>query len=396
MKTNFTFKAGALRRVLLLVVMMSLWQVGWAADSFKKMVRDGVTYYYGVSNHFADKYGTNIALVGVGTILFEDDYDPIISEIMLPKQATIKILSDVTADGITYPVVGFYDGDKILGSKNCVNIYEDVVKDIYFTRFFPDCLYVKNYTYPPTVEGRVTPQTVVHVSESMMDELIKRDDLFCRVTDGKRWYSNWNDYIDSDEATYFPLKMKQGDAIYELNYPADQNFSAVYTVGKYQPEITVPLTVNDGNIDLPVNSVSINFSMNSASKKVNLYLQKLIDINTKYHKYAVKQLTVNVPTSLYDAAVAKYGQRFTVTDGLHSNENIVKTYTDDAGFEYKITIQDGARSVELTKIPDTEEVRVPEKMHYAGQDVAINSLSFNSCGNNVKKHLFRQSVANKL
>lgn len=84
----------------------------------------------------------------------------------------------------------------------------------------------------------------------------------------------------------------------------------------------------------------------------------------------------------------KYGQRFTVTDGLHSNENVVKTYTDDAGFEYKITIRDGARSVELTKIPDTEEVRVPEKMHYAGQDVAINALTFNSCGNNVKDIYF--------
>uniref|UniRef100_UPI0040297893 hypothetical protein n=1 Tax=Prevotella sp. TaxID=59823 RepID=UPI0040297893 len=391
MKTNFTFKAGSLRRVLLLVVMMSLWQVGWAADSFKKMVRDGVTYYYGVSNHFADKYGTNIALVGVEPTDIKDEDYGTYQAYMLPKQATIKILSDVTADGITYPVVGFYDGTKILDDAtygSSADIYEDVVKDIYFTRFFPRYLGVLNYTYPPAVEGRVTPQTVVHVSESMMDELIKRDDLFCRVTDGKRWYSNWMDYIDSDEATYFPLKMKQGDAIYELNYPADQNFSAVYTVGKYQPEITVPLTVNDGNIDLPVNSVSINFVMNSASKKVNLYLQKLIDINTKYHKYAVKQLTVNVPTSLYDAAVAKYGQRFTVTDGLHSNENVIKTYTDDAGFEYKITIQDGTRSVELTKIPDIEEVRVPEKMHYAGQDVAINSLSFNSCGNNVKNIYF--------
>lgn len=394
MKTNFTFKAGSLRRVLLLVVMMSLWQVGWAADSFKKMVRDGVTYYYGASDSFADKYGKNIALVGVEPTKFGDNH---ITENMLPKQATIKILSDVTADGITYPVVGFYDGEEILGEPDyddyayvIVGIYEDVVKDIYFTRFFPDYLNVKNYTLPPTVEGRVTPQTVVHVSESMMDELIKRDVICCRVTDGKRWYSSWIDYSDPDSEGLVssPLKMKQGDAIYELNYPADQNFSAAYTVGKYQPEITVPLTVNDGNIDLPVNSVSINFVMNSASKKVNLYLQKLIDINTKYHKYAVKQLTVNVPTNLYDAAVAKYGQRFTVTDGLHSNENVVKTYTDDAGFEYKITFQDGTRSVELTKIPDTEEVRVPEKMHYAGQDVAINALSFSGCGNNVKDIYF--------
>lgn len=394
MKTNFTFKAGSLRRVLLLVVMMSLWQVGWAADSFKKMVRDGVTYYYGASDSFADKYGKNIALVGVEPTKFGDNH---ITENMLPKQATIKILSDVTADGITYPVVGFYDGEEILGEPDyddyayvIVGIYEDVVKDIYFTRFFPDYLNVKNYTLPPTVEGRVTPQTVVHVSESMMDELIKRDVICCRVTDGKRWYSSWIDYSDPDSEGLVssPLKMKQGDAIYELNYPADQNFSAAYTVGKYQPEITVPLTVNDGNIDLPVNSVSINFSMNSASKKVNLYLQKLIKINTKYHKYAVKQLTVNVPTNLYDAAVARYGQRFTVTDGLHSNENVVETYTDDAGFEYKITIRDGTRSVELTKIPDIEEVRVPEKMHYAGQDVAINALSFNSCGNNVKDIYF--------
>lgn len=395
MKTNFTFKAGSLRRVLLLVVMMSLWQVGWAADSFKKMVRDGVTYYYGVSDSFADKYGKNIALVGVEPTKFGDNH---ITENMLPKQATIKILSDVTADGITYPVVGIYDGEQIWGEPDddgysdaiLVGIYEDVVKDIYFTRFFPDYLNVKNYTLPPTVEGRVTPQTVVHVSESMMDELIERDVICCRVTDGKRWYSNWIDTSDPDSEglTYSPLKMKQGDAIYELNYPADQNFSAVYTVGKYQPEITVPLTVNDGNIDLPVNSVSINFVMNSASKKVNLYLQKLIKINTKYHKYAVKQLTVNVPTNLYDAAVARYGQRFTVTDGLHSNENVVETYTDDAGFEYKITIRDGTRSVELTKIPDIEEVRVPEKMHYAGQDVAINALSFNSCGNNVKDIYF--------
>lgn len=389
MKTNFTFKAGSLRRVLLLVVMMSLWHVGWAADSFKKMVRDGVTYYYGVSDHYADKYGKNIALVGVEPTDIKYENYGTYQAYMLPKQATIKILSDVTADGITYPVVGFYDGTKILDDAaygSSADLYEDVVKDIYFTRFFPRYLGVLNYTYPPTVEGRVTPQTVVHVSESMMDELIKRDDLFCRVTDGKRWYSNWNDYIDSDEATYFPLKMKQGDAIYELNYPADQNFSAAYTVGKYQPEITVPLTVNDGNIDLPVNSVSINFSMNSASKKDNLYLQKLIKINTKYHEYAVKQLIVNVPTNLYDAAVARYGQRFTVTDGRNSNENII--YTDEAGFEYKITFQNGTRSAELTKIPDTKEVRVPEKMHYAGQDVAINSLSFNSCGNNVKDIYF--------
>lgn len=265
MKTNFTFKAGSLRRVLLLVVMMSLWQVGWAADSFKKMVRDGVTYYYGASDSFADKYGKNIALVGVEPTKFGDNH---ITENMLPKQATIKILSDVTADGITYPVVGFYDGEEILGEPDyddyayvIVGIYEDVVKDIYFTRFFPDYLNVKNYTLPPTVEGRVTPQTVVHVSESMMDELIKRDVICCRVTDGKRWYSSWIDYSDPDSEGLVssPLKMKQGDAIYELNYPADQNFSAAYTVGKYQPEITVPLTVNDGNIDLPVNSVSINF-----------------------------------------------------------------------------------------------------------------------------------------
>lgn len=392
MKTNFTFNPTSLRRVLLLVVMMSLWHFGWATDSFKKMVRDGVTYYYGVSNAFADKYGTNIALVGVEPTKFGDNH---ITENMLPKQATIKILSDVTADGITYPVVGFYDGEEILGEPDyddyayvIVGIYEDVVKDIYFTRFFPDYLNVKNYTLPPTVEGRVTPQTVVHVSESMMDELIKRDVICCRVTDGKRWYSSRIDYSDPDSEGLVssPLKMKQGDAIYELNYPADQNFSAAYTVGKYQPEITVPLTVNDGNIDLPVNSVSINFSMNSASQKVNLYLQKLIKINTKYHKNAVKQLTVNVPTNLYDAAVARYGQRFTVTDGRNSNENII--YTDEAGFEYKITFQNGTRSAELTKIPDTEEVRVPEKMHYAGQDVAINALTFNSCGNNVKDIYF--------
>ena len=97
---------------------------------------------------------------------------------------------------------------------------------------------------------------------------------------------------------------------------------------------------------------------------------------------------MNVPTNLYDAAVARYGQRFTVTDGLHSNENVVETYTDDAGFEYKITIRDGTRSVELMKIPDIEEVRVPEKMHYAGQDVAINALSFSGCGNNVKDIYF--------
>lgn len=391
MKTNFTFKAGSLRRVLLLVVMMSLWHVGWAADNFKKMVRDGVTYYYGVSNHFADKYGTNIALVGVEPTDIKDEDYGTYQAYMLPKQATIKILSDVTADGITYPVVGFYDGTKILDDatyESSADIYEDVVKDIYFTRFFPRYLGVLNYTYPPTVDGRVTPQTVVHVSESMMDELIKRDDLFCRVTDGKRWYSNWNDYIDSDEATYFPLKMKQGDAIYELNYPADQNFSAVYTVGKYQPEITVPLTVNDGNIDLPVNSVSINFSMNSASKKVNLYLQKLIDINTKYHKYAVKQLTVNVPTSLYDAAVAKYGQRFTVTDGLNRNENFTKDYIDDAGFEYKITYQDGAWSAELLGLANTEEVRVPTHVKYGEHDIAISAVSFSGCGDNVKDIYF--------
>lgn len=391
MKTNFTFKAGSLRRVLLLVVMMSLWQVGWAADSFKKMVRDGVTYYYGVSDHFADKYGTNIALVGVEPTDIKDEDYGTYQAYMLPKQATIKILSDVTADGITYPVVGFYDGTKILDDAtygSSADIYEDVVKDIYFTRFFPRYLGVLNYTYPPTVEGRVTPQTVVHVSESMMDELIKRDDLFCRVTDGKRWYSNWMDYIDSDEATYFPLKMKQGDAIYELNYPADQNFSAVYTVGKYQSEITVPLTVNDGNIDLPVNSVSINFSMNSASKKVNLYLQKLIDINTKYHKYAVKQLTVNVPTSLYDAAVAKYGQRFTVTDGLNRNENFTKDYIDDAGFEYKITYQDGAWSAELLGLPNTEEVREPTHVKYGEHDIAISAVSFSGCGDKVKDIYF--------
>ena len=99
-------------------------------------------------------------------------------------------------------------------------------------------------------------------------------------------------------------------------------------------------------------------------------------------------LLLVVMMSLWHVGWAADSFKKMVSDGLHSNENVVKTYTDDAGFEYKITIRDGTRSVELTKIPDTEEVRVPEKMHYAGQDVAINSLSFNSCGNNVKDIYF--------
>ena len=99
-------------------------------------------------------------------------------------------------------------------------------------------------------------------------------------------------------------------------------------------------------------------------------------------------LLLVVMMSLWHVGWAADSFKKMVRDGLHSNENVVKTYTDDAGFEYKITIRDGARSVELTKIPDTEEVRVPEKMHYAGQDVAINALSFNSCGNNVKDIYF--------
>ncbi len=99
-------------------------------------------------------------------------------------------------------------------------------------------------------------------------------------------------------------------------------------------------------------------------------------------------LLLVVMMSLWHVGWAADSFKKMVSDGLHSNENVVKTYTDDAGFEYKITFQDGTRSVELTKIPDTEEVRVPEKMLYAGQDVAINALSFNSCGNNVKDIYF--------
>ena len=99
-------------------------------------------------------------------------------------------------------------------------------------------------------------------------------------------------------------------------------------------------------------------------------------------------LLLVVMMSLWHVGWAADSFKKMVSDGLHSNENVVKTYTDDAGFEYKITFQDGTRSVELTKIPDTEEVRVPEKMHYAGQDVSINALSFNSCGNNVKDIYF--------
>lgn len=81
-------------------------------------------------------------------------------------------------------------------------------------------------------------------------------------------------------------------------------------------------------------------------------------------------LLLVVMMSLWQVGWAADSFKKMVSNGLHSNENVVKTYTDDAGFEYKIAIQDGTRSVELTKIPDTEEVRVPEKMHYAGQDVA--------------------------
>lgn len=99
-------------------------------------------------------------------------------------------------------------------------------------------------------------------------------------------------------------------------------------------------------------------------------------------------LLLVVMMSLWHVGWAADSFKKMVSDGLHSNENVVKTYTDDAGFEYKITFQDGTRSVELTKIPDTEEVRVPEKMHYAGKDVAINALSFSGCGNNVKDIYF--------
>lgn len=364
----------------MLVLMAALWQVGWAADNFKTLVRDGITYYYGESSKYASKYGNNIALVGteLKKVTLKDYGDFYFN--VLPSQKTIKILSDITVDGTTYPVVAFYDGKDYYDD---VSLDESVVDDIYFTRFYPSYVSQTDYNLSPTVDGRVCPRTVVHVPESLMDEVMTKTDVFFRVTDGKRWYQNEVQYYQT-----YPVQMKVGKALYSLYYPASQSRYATYAFDSFVSEATVAASVNDGFAALPVTTVNLNFTLGSTP--MDLHIQSLVDIKA-YAGSTLSSLTLHVPTSLYDAALEKYGKTSVVTDGIHTGGNIQnfsKVITDEAGFTYKVKYTDGVCSAEVTKLPDTEEVRIPEKVVYNTFDFPVTAVSVTSCGYNVKTIYF--------
>lgn len=365
----------------MLVLMAALWQVGWAADSFKTLVRDGITYYYGESAKYASKYGKNIALVGTELKKFSlKGYGDYYLNV-LPSQKTIKILSDITVDGTTYPVVAFYDGKDYYDD---VSFDESVVDDIYFTRFYPSYVSHTDYDLSPTVDWRVCPRTVVHVPENLMDEVMKKSDVYFRVTDGNRWYQN---SVSEEYNQTYPAQMKVGKALYNLYYPASQSRSADCVFDSYVSEATVPASVNDGYAALPVTAVNLKFGFGTP---VDLHIQSLVDIKT-YSGNNLSLLTVHVPSSIYEAALEKYGKTMTVTDGQHTGGNIqnfTKTITDDAGFTFNVTYKDGVCSAELTKLPDTETVIIPEKVVYMALDFPVTAVSFTQCGSNVKDIYF--------
>lgn len=76
---------------------------------------------------------------------------------------------------------------------------------------------------------------------------------------------------------------------------------------------------------------------------------------------------------------------------VHNDISSSFTYSDEEGFGYKTYYTDGTWKTEITKIPDTEIVRLPQTTEYNGVTYKVTTLSA-TCGSNVRDVYFTDSL----
>lgn len=382
MKTNTRLLSDAvyLMRMLLLLIMLTLSLSVWS-NNYETVVHDGVTYYVGEawSGIYRNQF---IAIVKVG-----DDEN----SRMLPKQKEIHILSDVTINGKTCPVVGF--GTELVFTRG-ENLYssvlldDEVVDNIYLTRISPIQLEY-NAPHKKYVKGRIYPHAVVHVPDTVLDKIMEDKQEFedkqeCdyRITDGTRWYYN---------RTTYPVEMWNGDdGTYEISYPKDQSAYAVCTVSAVgDVNVHVLDVINDGYQDIPVTAVKVKGKVIVGEHTANIFVKKLVEITVEItNVYGRINIVIHVPAALYDAAVKKYGDTYFVTDGKRASKTPFSFTYDQNGFRYKTTCTNGIWTTVIIQLPDTEIVRIPETVECEGTTYMVTGLKVNSLGSNIKDIYF--------
>lgn len=76
---------------------------------------------------------------------------------------------------------------------------------------------------------------------------------------------------------------------------------------------------------------------------------------------------------------------------VHNDISSSFTYSDEEGFGYKTYYTDGTWKTAITKIPDTEIVRLPQTTEYNGVTYKVTTLSA-TCGSNVRDVYFTDSI----
>ena len=267
----------------------------------------------------------------------------------LPNLSQVTIAADVMYLGYKIPVTDFsnsrfYNGLFEEDGKN--------VKDVYFTRMIPsENSNFINYFRPGN------KNTVIHVPDSLFEKAtdsnnqLYRTFYHYRITDGLRWACPVQFRTHVNEATYRIYYTKGATNPYaELE---KINLSEI---------IKIPAEINDEYTTYPVKSIASGvFKLNDAVK--HIYFTKCLPINI-YKNGNYNATIIHVPDSLYNKALATFGNYWRITNGKEmgfTGKNGVNF--EQNGFIYNLTLNsEDAPYATIIGLPEKETVYLPTEV----------------------------------
>ena len=267
----------------------------------------------------------------------------------LPNLSQVTIAADVMYLGYKIPVTDFsnsrfYNGLFEEDGKN--------VKDVYFTRMIPsENSNFINYFRPGN------KNTVIHVPDSLFEKATDSNNQLYRtfypyrITDGLRWACPVQFRTHVNEATYRIYYTKGATNPYaELE---KINLSEI---------IKIPAEINDEYTTYPVKSIASGvFKLNDAVK--HIYFTKCLPINI-YKNGNYNATIIHVPDSLYNKALATFGNYWRITNGKEmgfTGKNGVNF--EQNGFIYNLTLNsEDAPYATIIGLPEKETVYLPTEV----------------------------------
>lgn len=297
----------------------------------------------------------------------------------LPNLSQVTIAADVMYLGYKIPVTDFsnsrfYNGLFEEDGKN--------VKDVYFTRMIPsENSNFINYFRPGN------KNTVIHVPDSLFEKAtdsnnqLYRTFYHYRITDGLRWACPVQFRTHVNEATYRIYYTKGATNPYaELE---KINLSEI---------IKIPAEINDEYTTYPVKSIASGvFNLNDAVK--HIYFTKCLPINI-YKNGNYNATIIHVPDSLYNKALATFGNYWRITNGKEmgfTGKNGVNF--EQNGFIYNLTLNsEDAPYATIIGLPEKETVYLPTEVTENNSIYPIKEIGKKNKSENVYEIILNSTI----